>query len=88
MTLPSLSGAIHCPLPCSPVLSGALFQCLVTGQPFQVYSKLLSMMVIIYVVEPLLTQVYIRQMCAAGEHVQAALRIEAFRTLLMQRQVM
>lgn len=38
-----------------------------------------------YTVEPLLTQVYIRSACAAGEAVQASLRSEAFRTLLMQR---
>jgi ATP-binding cassette subfamily B (MDR/TAP) protein 8 len=42
-------------------------------------------MLAIYVVEPLLTQVYIRELCAAGEKVQAALRLEAFRVLLMQK---
>lgn len=30
-------------------------------------------------------QVYIRKACEAGEKVQAALRLEAFRTLLMQK---
>ena len=39
----------------------------------------------IYVAEPLLSRLYIQQACAAGEKVQAAMRLEAFRTLLMQR---
>ena len=49
------------------------------------YSRLLGVMLLIYVAEPLLTQVYIRELCQAGEKVQAALRMEAFRVLLMQR---
>jgi len=49
------------------------------------YSRLLAVMVVMYVIEPLLSLVYIRKACEAGEKVQAALRLEAFRTLLMQR---
>lgn len=69
----------------SPVLSGALFETLVQGKPFEQYRKLLAWMVGLYVLEPLLTQVYIRQTCAAAENVQASLRREAFRVFLMQR---
>jgi ATP-binding cassette subfamily B (MDR/TAP) protein 10 len=38
-----------------------------------------------YVLEPLLTKVYMYNMIAAGEKVLASLRLELFRTLLMQR---
>uniref|UniRef100_A0A1D2A990 ABC transporter B family member 28 n=2 Tax=Auxenochlorella protothecoides TaxID=3075 RepID=A0A1D2A990_AUXPR len=69
----------------SPVLSGALFENLVQQQPFEQYKLLLVGLAATYTVEPLLTQVYIRSACAAGEAVQASLRSEAFRTLLMQR---
>lgn len=49
------------------------------------YSRVLAVMMVLYVTEPLLSQVYIQKACEAGEKVQAALRLEAFRTLLMQR---
>lgn len=42
-------------------------------------------MVVLYVSEPLLSRIYVLKACEAGEKVQAALRLEAFRTLLMQR---
>jgi ATP-binding cassette subfamily B (MDR/TAP) protein 8 len=42
-------------------------------------------MVAIYIIEPLLTKVYITQACKAGENVHLALRRECFRVLLMQR---
>jgi hypothetical protein len=38
-----------------------------------------------YLLEPLLTRVYINNVIAAGEKVLATLRMELFRTLLMQR---
>lgn len=69
----------------SPVLQGMLFDVLVRGQPFAQYSKLFAGLVFIYVAEPLLSQVYILNACAAGEKVQASLRAEAFRALLAQR---
>jgi ATP-binding cassette subfamily B (MDR/TAP) protein 8 len=69
----------------SPVLSGLLFEVLVQRQPFENYARPLAALVALYVAEPLLTSVYIRQACRAGERVQAALRREAFRVLLMQR---
>lgn len=49
------------------------------------YKVLLLTLAASYSIEPLLSQVYIRTACAAGEAVQAGLRREAFRTLLMQR---
>lgn len=69
----------------SPVLSGALFETLIQGQPFSRYKALLALLAVSYVGEPLLSQVYVRQATAAAEKVQAELRIEAFRVLLMQR---
>jgi ATP-binding cassette subfamily B (MDR/TAP) protein 10 len=55
------------------------------NKPFENYSKLLSIMLAIYIIEPLLSQVYIKQVCAVGEKVQASLRLEAFRIVLMQK---
>lgn len=69
----------------SPVLQGMLFDVLVRGQPFQQYSKLFAALLVIYVAEPLLSQVYIINACTAGEKLQASLRLEAFRCLLCQR---
>ncbi|KAL4535588.1 hypothetical protein Ndes2526A_g06409 [Nannochloris sp. 'desiccata'] len=69
----------------SPVISGLLFETLVKNKPFENYSKLLAIMLAIYTVEPLLSQVYIKQVCAVGEKVQASLRLEAFRVVLMQK---
>lgn len=69
----------------SPVLSGALFETLVNGQPFEKYARLLSWLVAIYIFEPLLTRVYIKQVCSAGEKLQVELRKESFRILLMQK---
>lgn len=51
---------------------------------FDNYSRLLVGLLGLYIIEPLLTQVYIRQVCTIGEKVQYALRGEAFRVLLMQ----
>lgn len=38
-----------------------------------------------YTLEPLLTKVYMSNMAAAGEKVLATLRLELYRTLLMQK---
>jgi hypothetical protein len=85
---------------CTPVLQGsehltslrnradAAMHCTLHSSPpcnAHRYSRLLGLMVVMYVLEPLLSLVYIRKACEAGEKVQAALRLEAFRTLLMQR---
>ena len=69
----------------SPVISGMLFETLVMKQPFSQYSTLLAGMVVLYVLEPLLSRLYIINACAIGETLQSSLRREAFRVLLMQR---
>jgi ATP-binding cassette, subfamily B (MDR/TAP), member 10 len=69
----------------SPVISGLLFETLVMNKPFGNYSKLLSIMLALYIIEPLLSQVYIKQVCSVGEKVQTSLRLEAFRVVLMQK---
>lgn len=62
-----------------------MFETLVMNKPFENYSKLLAIMLAIYIIEPLLSQVYITHVCAVGEKVQASLRLEAFRVVLMQK---
>lgn len=69
----------------SPVMSGLLFETLVNRAPFSSYRTLLAGMMALYVLEPLLSRVYIIHLCSIGEKVQATLRREAFRVLLMQR---
>ena len=87
----SLAVATICLLLCvgsnlaSPVLSGMLFETLVRQAPFSSYRSLLVGMMGLYVLEPLLSRVYVIHLCSIGEKVQATLRREAFRVLLMQR---
>ena len=87
----SLAVATICLLLCvgsnlaSPVLSGMLFETLVRQAPFSSYRSLLVGMMGLYVLEPLLSRVYVIYLCSIGEKVQATLRREAFRVLLMQR---
>ncbi|KAK9862820.1 hypothetical protein WJX84_000045 [Apatococcus fuscideae] len=69
----------------APVISGALVQTLVDAQPLSKYSPLLAALGTLYILEPLLTRIYIRTVCQVGERVLAALRLELFRTLLMQK---
>lgn len=69
----------------APVLSGMLLEMLVSGQPLTKYAEVFAVLALGYVVEPLLTKVYMYNMMAAGEKVLATLRLELFRTLLMQR---
>lgn len=69
----------------SPVISGLLFETLVMQAPLENYGRLLAIMLFLYGIEPILSQVYIKEICAAGEKVQASMRLEAFRILLMQR---
>jgi len=66
-------------------MSGLLFETLVNRAPFSSYRTLLAGMMALYVLEPLLSRVYIIHLCSIGEKVQATLRREAFRVLLMQR---
>ncbi|KAG2498202.1 hypothetical protein HYH03_003955 [Edaphochlamys debaryana] len=69
----------------APVLSGALLEMLMTGQSMTKYAEVFAILAFGYVLEPLLTQVYMYNMLTAGEKVLASLRLELFRTLLMQR---
>jgi ATP-binding cassette subfamily B (MDR/TAP) protein 10 len=69
----------------SPVLSGMLFETLVNKSPFSSYKSLLTAMMGLYILEPLMSRVYIVHACMIGEKLQATLRREAFRVLLMQR---
>jgi len=69
----------------SPVLSGLLFETLVMKEPFSTYGTFLTFLVVLYVFEPIISRVYVINVCAIGENVQSMLRREAFRVLLMQR---
>ncbi|KAK9823874.1 hypothetical protein WJX72_006089 [[Myrmecia] bisecta] len=69
----------------APVITGILFEILVGKQPLSHYPRYLAVLGVMYICEPLMTRVYIRNACAAGEKVLAALRLELFRTLLLQK---
>lgn len=71
----------------SPIITGFLFEMLVGRSQYslQRYPAFFALFAAIYIIEPLLTRVYIKNMCAAGEKVLATLRRELFRTLLLQR---
>jgi len=51
----------------SPVMTGLLFETLVGRQPLARYPRYLALLAVMYVAEPLVTRVYIRNACAAGE---------------------
>ncbi|WIA33509.1 hypothetical protein OEZ86_006634 [Tetradesmus obliquus] len=69
----------------APVLSGMLFEHLVQQHPMERYAKVFGVLLVGYLLEPLLTRVYMVNIIAAGEKVLATLRMELFRTLLMQK---
>ncbi|GBF88247.1 ABC transporter B family protein [Raphidocelis subcapitata] len=69
----------------APVLSGLLFETLVQQQPMERYAKVFMVLLAGYVLEPLLTKVYMQNAIALGEKVLATLRLELFRTLMMQK---
>ena len=58
----------------SPVISGILFEILTGRQPMARYPYFLGLMATLYTVEPLLTRVYIRNVCMAGEKVWPAFK--------------
>ena len=64
----SLTVATLCNL-ASPVVTGILFEILTGGQPFSQYPKFLAVLGTLYIVEPLVARVYIKNACAAGEKV-------------------
>ena len=53
----------------TPILSGILFEILTGRQPMARYPYFLGLMATLYTVEPLLTRVYIQNVCLAGEKV-------------------
>ena len=53
----------------SPVVTGILFEILTGGQAASNYPKFLGVLATLYVVEPLVTRIYIQNACAAGEKV-------------------
>lgn len=69
----------------SPVLSGMLVEALVQQKSIEEYCKILGVLCFGYVLEPILTRVYMSNMLRGAEKVLATLRMELYRTLLMQR---
>ena len=57
----------------SPVISGILFEILTGRQPMSRYPPFLAALAAIYIIEPLLTRVYIQNVCTAGEKVLSCL---------------
>lgn len=52
------------------MVTGVLFEILTGGRAASAYPKFLGVLATLYVVEPLVTRVYIRNACAAGEKVK------------------
>lgn len=59
----------------SPVISGILFEILTGRQPLSRYPFFLGALTTVYIVEPLLTRVYIQNVCTAGEKASSFSRI-------------
>lgn len=57
------------------MVTGILFEILTGGQPFSQYPKYLAVLGTLYIVEPLLTRVYINNACAAGEKASLAAQL-------------
>lgn len=55
----------------SPVVTGILFEILTGGRAASAYPKFLGVLATLYIVEPLVTRVYIQNACAAGEKVKS-----------------
>jgi hypothetical protein len=62
----------------APVLSGLLFETLVQQQPMERYAKVFCILLAGYVLEPVLTQVYMYNIIALGEKVGAALSVSCW----------
>ena len=69
----------------APVLSSRLIEVLIGQRPDAQFPKLLASITFIYVMEPVLTFFYVKNVCAVGEEVVARLREDLFRALLVQR---
>ncbi|EFJ27011.1 ATP-binding cassette transporter, partial [Selaginella moellendorffii] len=79
----ALLGCSSCTLT-MPIFSGAFFETLI-GRRSQPLWKVLRMLALVYVLEPVLTVVFVTNMIAAWENVMAKLRSQLFRRLLVQR---
>ena len=51
------------------MVTGILFEILTGGQAASNYPKFLGVLATLYIVEPLVTRIYIQNACAAGEKV-------------------
>ena len=69
----------------APVLSSKLIEVLIGQRPESQFPKLLASITFIYVMEPVLTFFYVKNVCAVGEEVVARLREDLFRALLVQK---
>ena len=69
----------------APVLSSRLIEVLIGQRPDAQFPKLLASITFIYVMEPVMTFFYVKNVCAVGEEVVARLREDLFRALLVQR---
>ena len=69
----------------APVLSSKLIEVLIGQRPESQFPKLLASITFIYVMEPVLTFSYVKNVCAVGEEVVARLREDLFRALLVQK---
>ena len=69
----------------APVLSSRLIEVLIGQRPDAQFPKLLAPITFIYVMEPVMTFFYVKNVCAVGEEVVARLREDLFRALLVQR---
>lgn len=69
----------------APVLSGMLLDILVQQQSMEHFLKVFGALSVLYMLEPLVTTLYMNQVVGAGERVVAQMRMEVFRILLMQR---
>lgn len=69
----------------SPVIVGTIVESLAGQQPLEVYRQYLAVLGVLYLTEPLLSKVYVYNLCKAAEKVSGALRQEMFRCLLMQK---
>lgn len=71
----------------APVLTGVLFESLASAAPMHSYWRVWAALAVVYTVEPLLTQVYIRSIGLVAELTLAQMRMDLFRALLGNRRV-
>uniref|UniRef100_A0A061QMA6 Abc transporter b family member 28-like n=1 Tax=Tetraselmis sp. GSL018 TaxID=582737 RepID=A0A061QMA6_9CHLO len=69
----------------SPVIVGIIVESLAGQLPLAVYQKYLAILAVAYLAEPLLSRVYVYNICQVAEKVSVSVRQELFRCLLMQK---